>query len=107
MTGLKNMPYKNLCVLFVSVLSTLALCEVILRVFVPVRYIGPTVSIYDPIYGKRHKQSFTTRRITPEYSMQFTTNSFGFRGPEPAASLLPDRWALDSLWPCFCCNVNY
>jgi lysophospholipase L1-like esterase len=85
MTGLKNIPFKNLCLLFVSVLSTLALCEVILRVSVRVRYIGPTVSVYDPIYGKSHKKSFTTRRITPEYAMQFTTNSFGFRGPEPEA----------------------
>jgi lysophospholipase L1-like esterase len=89
MTALKNIPYKNLCVLFVSVLSTLVLCELILRVFVPVRYIGPTVSIYDTIYGKSHKKSFTTRRITPEYTMQFTTNSLGFRGPEPES--LPDR----------------
>lgn len=51
--------------------------------FVSVRNIGPAFSIYDPAYGQRLKASFSTQRVSPEFTMRFTTNSLGFRGPEP------------------------
>jgi lysophospholipase L1-like esterase len=44
--------------------------------------------MYDPTYGHALKKSFGTRRITPEYTMRLTTNSLGFRGPEPTSAPL-------------------
>jgi lysophospholipase L1-like esterase len=81
--SLKRTPYKNLCLLIATVLITLAMCELIARISASVREIGPTFSIYDSIYGKSLKKNFTATRITPEFIMRFTTNSFGFRGSEP------------------------
>ena len=75
--------YKNLILAIVGVLVSLTLCEIILRLFVPVRNIGPTITVYDPIYGTRLTKSYTGKRITPEFVIQYTTNSLGFRGPEP------------------------
>ncbi len=57
--------------------------EVGVRAFVPVRNVGPSFTVFDPVYGKRLKKNFSCRRITPEFTMRFTTNSVGFRGPEP------------------------
>jgi hypothetical protein len=37
--------------------------------------------MYDPGYGKMLKKNFSCRRITPEFTMKFTTNPEGFRGP--------------------------
>ncbi len=67
----------------ISCIFTIASGELIVRVFVPVRNIGPTFSEYDPYYGKVLKKSFHCVRIAPEFTMSFTTNSYGFRGPEP------------------------
>jgi lysophospholipase L1-like esterase len=70
------------------VLSTilgLSFVEIAVRVFIPVRNVGPSFTIYDAVYGKALKKSFHCTRITPEFTMKFTTNSLGFRGPEPAA----------------------
>lgn len=66
-----------------SLLVTLVVAEVVVRFFVPVRNVGPSFSEYDPMYGKRLKANFRCERITPEFTMRFTTNSLGFRGPEP------------------------
>ena len=79
----KTSPYINLALICISTLLTLALCEVVVRIFIPVRNVGPSLTIYDPVYGKRLKKNFTATRTTPEFTMQFTTNSLGFRGPEP------------------------
>src|SRR3990172_637034 len=74
--------YKNLILVIVGVLVSLILCEIILRLFVPLRNVGPSITEYDPIYGTRLKKSYTGKRITPEFIIQYTTNSLGFRGPE-------------------------
>jgi lysophospholipase L1-like esterase len=66
-----------------SLVAALIFGEIVARVAVPVRNIGPTFSEYDPVYGKRLKKSFSCTRIAAEFTMQFTTNSLGFRGPEP------------------------
>lgn len=66
-----------------SPLAALVLGEIAVRIAVPVRNIGPTFSEYDPLYGKRLKKSFACTRIAAEFTMQFSTNSLGFRGPEP------------------------
>lgn len=74
---------KTLLLTLASVLFALLLAEFIIRLFAPVRNVGPSFSEYDPVYGKRLKKSFTCERITPEFRFRFTTNSLGFRGPEP------------------------
>ncbi len=76
---------KNLTLLAFSMLVTLFAAELIVRLFVPVRNVGPSFSEHDPTYGKRLKANFRCERITPEFTMRFSTNSLGFRGPEPDA----------------------
>lgn len=85
---LKIKPYMNWVLAFVSVLIVLIFSEIIVRLFVPVRAVGPVFSTYDPVYGRRLKKNFSAKLISPEFAMQFTTNSLGFRGPEPGPSAL-------------------
>ena len=73
---------KNLAVLAFAVLVGAVMCELVVRVFVQVRNVGPSFTEYDPIYGKWLKKNFSAQRITPEFMMRLTTNSRGFRGPE-------------------------
>jgi hypothetical protein len=68
---------------FGALLFALAAAELIVRVAIPVRNVGPTFSEYDPVYGKRLKRSFHCTRTAAEFTMEFSTNSLGFRGPEP------------------------
>ncbi|MBX2992376.1 MAG: SGNH/GDSL hydrolase family protein [Bacteroidetes bacterium] len=68
-----------------SVVFSLMLGELMVRWFIPVRNVGPTFSEYDAEYGKRLKANLSCVRIAPEFRMQFTTNSLGFRGPEPSS----------------------
>lgn len=68
-----------------ALLVSLALCELFVRAFVVVRNVGPSFTVYDADYGKRLRPSFSTVRIAPEFTMRLTTNSLGFRGPEPDA----------------------
>jgi hypothetical protein len=51
------------------------------RLFVPVREVGPLFTVVDPVLGKRIKSDFRAVRVTPEFEMRFTSNAFGFRGP--------------------------
>jgi hypothetical protein len=74
---------SNIVILLVSTAIGLGLSELLVRAFIPVRNIGPTFSVYDPYYGKVLKKNFSCVRTAPEFTMRFTTNSFGFRGPEP------------------------
>ncbi len=48
-----------------------------------VRNVGPSFTVYDPVYGKRIKKSVSYKRFSSEFTMRFTANSLGFRGPEP------------------------
>jgi hypothetical protein len=59
------------------------LAEIVVRLFIPVRDVGPSFTVYDPVFGKRIKATFSGERITPEFRMRLSTNSRGFRGPEP------------------------
>lgn len=74
---------RNLVLLGVVSVMSLLFCELVVRGFVGVRNVGPSFSVYDPEYGKRLRRSFSTTRIAPEFTMRLTTNSLGFRGPEP------------------------
>ena len=80
---LKRETLRNAGILFLSAAVSICLAEILVRSFVPVRDVGPVFSVHDPVLGKRIKASFTAERITPEFRMRFTTNSLGFRGPEP------------------------
>lgn len=73
---------KNTLLILVSCLVGLVLVEGALRAFVPLRDVGPSFTTFDPELGKRLKRSFSTTRITPEFTMRFSTNALGFRGPE-------------------------
>jgi hypothetical protein len=68
---------------FGALILALAAAELIVRAAIPVRNVGPTFSEYDPVYGKRLKRSFQCTRIAADFTMRFSTNSLGFRGPEP------------------------
>jgi hypothetical protein len=66
----------------VTMLLCAAVAELAVRTFIPVRDVGPSFTVYDPVHGKRLKGSFSAQRVTPEFRMRFSTNSLGFRGPE-------------------------
>jgi len=74
----------NWSILLLSIVFTVFAGELFVRVFVPVRNVGPTFSSYHPYYGKVLKKNFSCTRIAPEFTMKFSTNSLGHRGPEPA-----------------------
>jgi len=80
---------KNLAIAATALAVSLFVAELVVRAFVPVRNVGPSFSVYDPIYGRRLKKSFSTERITPEFTMRFSTNERGFRGPELADPRAP------------------
>jgi len=73
----------NIILVFVSLLIVISCCELIVRLFIPVRSVGSSFTVYDPIYGKSLKKNFSTVRNTPEFIMRLSTNSYGFRGKEP------------------------
>jgi GDSL-like Lipase/Acylhydrolase family len=77
---------KNALLLAAVLVAGLGLLELAVRLFVPVRNVGPSFTTYDPEYGKQHKPSFTATRYTPEFTMSFSTNALGFRGPEEGDS---------------------
>jgi len=74
--------FKKFAMLLLSLAITLVAGELIVRMFVTVRDVGPSFTVYDPVYGKRLKKNLACLRITPEFTMRFTTNTLGFRGPE-------------------------
>ena len=75
----------NWLTLACSLVVALFTAELLVRLFIPVRNVGPTFSSYDPYYGKVLKKNFSCTRSAPEFTMRFSTNSLGHRGPEPAA----------------------
>jgi len=74
--------WKNLLFLFIIILLCLIICELIVRVFIPVRNVGPSFTVYDPVFGKKNKTDFSAKRFTPEFTMKISFNSEGYRGPE-------------------------
>jgi lysophospholipase L1-like esterase len=81
---LRREAIRNALVVLVSAAASLTLAEILVRSFVTVRDVGPVFSEHDPVLGKRIKAGFSAQRTTPEFTMRLTTNSMGFRGPEPA-----------------------
>jgi lysophospholipase L1-like esterase len=74
---------RNALLILISLLVSLTIAEVFLRAFVPVRNVGVSFTAYDPLYGKSLKKNLNATRTTPEFTMELSTNSLGFRGPEP------------------------
>ena len=81
--------WKNIALTIAAILLGLVISEWVVRTFIPVRNVGPSFTVYDPFYGKRLKKNFSCRRITPEFTMTFTTNAEGFRGPEIDSMISP------------------
>jgi len=77
---------KKLMLSFTALVVSLVVAEVVVRLFFPPVLIGPSFCAFDPVYGKVVKKDYRCQRITPEYAMQFSSNSLGFRGPEPATT---------------------
>jgi lysophospholipase L1-like esterase len=74
--------FANIIIAGTAIFLCLLIGELVVRVFVSVRDVGPSFTKHDPTYGKILRPSSTITRITPEFTMQLTTNSRGFRGPE-------------------------
>jgi lysophospholipase L1-like esterase len=77
----------NVAMTIGSLTVALAFAEVVVRVFLPVREVGPRFAIYDPVYGKTLRKNFSGERRMLESTYTLSTNSLGFRGPEPEAPL--------------------
>lgn len=75
--------WVSIVLLLLSLGVAFAIAEVLVRLFVPVRDVGPLFTVNDPVMGKRIKKRFHTVRVTPEFTMTFTSNSLGHRGVEP------------------------
>jgi len=60
--------------------------ELLVRAFISVRDVGPSLTEYDPLCGQRLRRGLRCVRETPEFRMHFSSNSLGWRGPEPASS---------------------
>ena len=75
---------RELLLLGGSFVLALGLSEIALRLFVPVHKVGPAFTVYDSVYGQRLKKNLRARRIEKEFTMQISTNSYGFRAPEPS-----------------------
>lgn len=81
----KRMLLKKLCLMLVTFMICIGLAEVALRLLEPVRAVGPMFTTYHPLYGKVLKKNYANTRTTPGYTYRVTTNSLGFRGPDPAS----------------------
>ena len=73
---------KNVVLIATSILLSVLLAELIVRWAVPLREVGPVLSVQDEHVGKRLRPNVRTTRLAPEFVMEFSTNSEGFRGPE-------------------------
>jgi lysophospholipase L1-like esterase len=78
---------KRTLLLLLSLALSLICAEILVRVVVTVRDVGPAFTTYDSVSGKRLKRAFRGTRVTPEFTMTLTTNSLGFRGPEPNGAI--------------------
>jgi hypothetical protein len=82
-TTVKTKRSHQFFLFIVTTIACLVIAELMVRAFADVRNVGPSFTVYDPVYGKRLKSNFHDIRRAPEFEMTFTTNSMGFRGAEP------------------------
>lgn len=64
----------------------LGVAEGVVRSLAPARNVGPSFTVFDTERGVSLKKNLACRRITPEFTMNLTTNSLGHRGAEPSDS---------------------
>lgn len=76
---------KKLALATAATLVSLLVCELALRVFFDVP-VTPFLRDYDAETGTRYKKNISTEIRTDEFTMKFSTNSRGFREPEPPPS---------------------
>jgi hypothetical protein len=89
--GLARLGWK-LALFGAAVVLSISLAELFVRCCIPVRNVGISWTVYDAEYAQRLKKNLSAHRVSPEFDIQFTTNSMGFRGPE--ISTLPDSVVL-------------
>ena len=80
--GQPSLPRRWGAILSIAAASTLialGMAEVTVSYLVPVRDVGPSFTVDDPVYGKRIKANARITRRTPEFVMEFRTNAQGFR----------------------------
>jgi lysophospholipase L1-like esterase len=70
---------KRLGLVLAATILALAGAELLVRLLVPVRNVGPSFTTYDPVYGKWLKRDARIVRKTPEFTMRLSTNAQGFR----------------------------
>lgn len=81
-SGQPSLPRRWGAILSIAAASTLialGMAEVTVSYLVPVRDVGPSFTVDDPVYGKRIKANARITRRTPEFVMEFRTNAQGFR----------------------------
>lgn len=61
---------KHVLLAVAATVLTLAFAEIAVRVFVPIRMVGSSVTVYDSVYGHALKRNAQIRQITPEYTMR-------------------------------------
>ena len=71
--------WAKLAIVGLSTMFALGMAELAVSFLVPVRDVGSSFTVDDPVYGKRIKANARITRRTPEFVMEFRTNAQGFR----------------------------
>lgn len=87
LTRSRSSAWRRAATLLLSTLAAVGLAELSVRTFVEVHDVGPSFTVWDAELGKRLKRSYSGVRVTPDFRMHLSTNSLGWRGPEPVAPL--------------------
>ncbi|MFN9450495.1 MAG: SGNH/GDSL hydrolase family protein [Rubrivivax sp.] len=74
----------NVAVVVTSVVAALVVAEFAIPHIITLRNVGASFTVYDPVVWNRLKPNFETVRVTPDFTMRFSTNSLGARGAEPS-----------------------
>ena len=77
----------NLLTVTVMVAVCLTIAEFAIPHLVTLRNVGASFTQADPVMWKRLKANFQTVRVTPDFTMTFSTNALGARGPQPKGSI--------------------
>ncbi len=77
----------NALTVIIMIAAMLGVAEVAIPHLVTLRNVGASFTLHDPVMWKRLKPNFSTERVTPDFTMKFSTNSLGARGPEPKGPL--------------------
>ena len=73
---------RTLAMSFGLILGLVAI-EGMLRLGGLVREVGPALTRYDPVYGKRLRENIQATRTSPEFRIRYSVNALGYRGPQP------------------------